>query len=144
MFFCFLPACSHEILNQTNNTTYTMKGICKLCKQTFTGRSDKVFCSLSCKSTYHDKLTKATLKATMKIDKILHRNRSILLEIMGKSITQRKVDRSLLDAKKFNWHYLTGFHINVQNKMVHILYDFSWMIFSDQEVLIKRIRPATT
>jgi hypothetical protein len=25
--------------------------------------------------------------------------------------------------------------------MVNYVYDFSWMIFSDQEVLIKRIKP---
>ncbi len=121
-----------------------MKGTCKLCKNVFTGRADKIFCSVACKSEYHEKLSKATQKATLKIDKMLHRNRSILLEIMGKSIVQRKVDRSLLDLKKFNWHYMTNFHVNSQNKLVHFVYDFSWMIFSDQEVLIKRIRPALT
>lgn len=120
-----------------------MKGICKICKNEFTGRSDKIFCSVACKTNYHERLIKATRQATMKIDKILHRNRSILLEIMGKSIVQKKVDRSQLDSKKFNWHYITNHHINSQNKTVNFVYDFSWIIFSDQEVLIKRIRPAT-
>jgi hypothetical protein len=118
-----------------------MKKNCKLCKKEFTGRSDKIFCSLSCKSNYNGKLSKATLLASQKIDNILHRNRSILLEIIGKSIVQKKVDRSLLDSKKFNWHYVTNYHLNSQNKTVNFVYDFSWIIFSDQEVLIKRIRP---
>ncbi|MFZ1561427.1 MAG: hypothetical protein WAT37_15955, partial [Saprospiraceae bacterium] len=70
---------------------------------------------------------------------ILHRNRSILLEIMGKNSTQKKVPRALLDSKKFHFGYITHYHVNAQNKTVHCVYDFSWMIFSDQEVLIKRI-----
>ena len=113
--------------------------LCKLCKEPFTGKETKIFCSDICKADYHFKLNRVTNEATRDIDKILHRNRSTLLEIMGKNSTQKKVDRSLLDKKKFNWHYITSFHINSQNKMVHYVYDFSWMIFSDQEVLIKRI-----
>ncbi|MCO6464796.1 MAG: hypothetical protein J5I52_11680 [Saprospiraceae bacterium] len=112
---------------------------CKLCKSLFNGRTDKIFCSPSCKASYHQKLRKVTLSATEPIDTILHRNRSILLEIMGKSATQKKVPRILLDAKKFNWKYITAYHINSHQKIVHYVYDFSWMIFSDQEVLIRRL-----
>lgn len=116
-----------------------MKGTCRICKKSFSGRADKKFCSQACKNEYNIKLRKATAQATTRIDAILHRNRSILLEIMGKASTQKKVQRALLDAKKFNYTYLTHFHINSQNKFVHYVYDFSWIIFSDQEVLIRRI-----
>ncbi len=113
---------------------------CKLCKKPVFGRSDKIFCSTQCKSVYHIKLNKATSIATLQIDKILHRNRSSLLEILGKTTKSLKINREFLDAKKFNFDYFTHYHINSQNKMVHFVYDFSWMIFSDQEILIKRIR----
>ena len=103
---------------------------CKMCKSTFVGRSDKIFCSANCKAIYHVKLKKVTHEATELIDTILHRNRSTLLEIMGKK---------LLDAKKFNWTYITHYHINKQGKTVHYVFDFSYIVFSDQEVLIKRI-----
>jgi hypothetical protein len=79
------------------------------------------------------------MNASERIDKILPRNRSILLEIMGKNTSQKRIERQELDAKKFNWQYITHYHINSQNKMVHYLYDFSYIVFSDQEVLIKRI-----
>jgi hypothetical protein len=111
---------------------------CRLCQEPFTGRSDKMFCSLICKNIYHEKLSKVTNAASQKIDKILHRNRSILLELMGKNGTQKKIPKIMLDAKKFNWTYITHHHINSQGKEVRYLYDFSYMIFSDQEVLIKR------
>jgi hypothetical protein len=100
-----------------------------MCKREIKGRSDKVFCTVKCKSDYAYSLRSVTEIATASIDKILHRNRSILLEIVGKNKVQMKVVRDLLDDKKFNFSYIT-----------HYVYDFSWMIFSDQEILIKRIR----
>lgn len=112
---------------------------CRLCKQPISGRADKIFCSATCKSQYHIKLNKVTMNASERIDKILHRNRSIMLEVIGKSSTQKKVVKAILDSKKFHFGYITHYHINSQNKMVHYLYDFSYIVFSDQEVLIKRI-----
>ncbi len=70
---------------------------CKLCKKHFQGRSDKKFCSVKCKSEYAHKLRKVNSEATSIVDSILHRNRSILLELMGKNLLQKKVDRTLLD-----------------------------------------------
>ncbi|MFT6336813.1 MAG: hypothetical protein ACI86M_003406 [Saprospiraceae bacterium] len=111
-----------------------------MCKREIKGRSDKVFCTVKCKSDYAYSLRSVTEIATASIDKILHRNRSILLEIVGKNKVQMKVVRDLLDDKKFNFSYITHYHINNQGKTVSYVYDFSWMIFSDQEILIKRIR----
>ncbi len=113
---------------------------CKMCKREIKGRSDKVFCSVKCKSDYAYSLRAVTDIATESIDKILHRNRSILLEILGKSKVQMRIKREILEAKKFNYNYITNYHINNQGKTVSYVYDFSWMIFSDQEILVKRIR----
>ena len=70
-----------------------------MCPTMFYGRSDKIFCSAKCKTAYHEKLNKVTNEATAKIDKILHRNRSILLEILGKKGTYKKVHRRQLMPK---------------------------------------------
>ena len=79
-----------------------------------------------------------TNKATQKVDTILHRNRSILLELMGKNSKQKKMPKINLDKKRFNYTYVTAYHVNNQGKMINHVYDFSWMIFSDEEVLIRR------
>lgn len=113
---------------------------CKLCKSPLLGREGKLFCSVKCKSSYNYRLRKATISATSNIDAILHRNRSILLEIMGKSAKELKISREQLDAKKFNFHYVTQYHLNSNNKMVNYIYDFSWSIFSDQEIYIRRVK----
>jgi len=110
---------------------------CKICKKKIVGRRDKLFCSIDCKNVYHYKLNQATKKVTGKVDSILHRNRSILLEICKRK-KQIKVKREVLDDKNFKYDFITGFHTNSKNKFVHHVYDFSWLIFSDETVLIFR------
>ena len=118
---------------------------CKICKKSIKGRSDKLFCSIRCKNYYHTNLRKVTAIAVKDIDVILHRNRSILLEIVGKNLSQKKVPRIVLEKKKFNFMYHTHSHTNSENKTYYWLYDFAWMSFSNDEVLIvkKRIVSST-
>ena len=109
---------------------------CKMCNVLITGRSDKIFCSTNCKTEYHYKLRNATAKEVTEINKILARNRSILLEIIGKNLTQKKVPRLNLDKKKFNYKYHTHLILNSRGKTFFYCYDIAWMEFSDNEVLI--------
>jgi len=83
-------------------------------------------------------LKKANKKATIIIDKILHRNRAILLELLGKYKKKLKISRLILDDRNFKYDYITGFHINKHKKMVHHVYDFAWLIFSDDTIFIFR------
>ena len=111
---------------------------CRLCKNTFVGRSDKIFCSVSCKSNYHRRLRATNPPYTQTIDKILHRNRTILLELMGKHARQKKVRSIELDRKKFNFNYITRYTVNKHGKTYHHVYDFAWMRFSNDDILIVR------
>ena len=113
---------------------------CRMCKNPFVGKRSKIFCSPSCKSEYHYHLNKANKAATQKVDNILHRNRAILLELLGKKTNSKTIQKLELDKKQFNYSYVTAFHLNSHNKMVNHIYDFSWIIFSDDRILIKRKR----
>ncbi len=113
---------------------------CIVCKIEITGRSDKKFCSVECKNYYHVNLRRVTDVAVRSINKILHRNRSILLEILGKRKTQIKVKRLVLDQKKFNFKYHTHIIRNSRGKLFFYVYDLAWMEFSDNEVLIVKRR----
>ncbi len=113
---------------------------CKVCNIEITGRSDKKFCSVECKNYYHVNLRRVTDVAVRSINKILHRNRSILLEILGKRKTQIKVNRLVLDKKKFNFKYHTHIIRNSRGKLFFYVYDLAWMEFSDNEVLIVKRR----
>ncbi len=79
------------------------------------------------------------MDAASRIDRILHRNRSILLEIMGKDSNEKCVNRAILDSKKFNFSYITQYFVDSQNELVNFIYDFSWVLTDEQEVLIRRI-----
>lgn len=116
-----------------------MKKICKKCRKEIKfGRSDKVFCSIKCKNNYHKELRKKTNEIAITIDEILHRNRSILYEFLGDNRMQIKLSRALLAKKKFHFKYHTHFHINKQGKTYFWVYDYAWMEFSNDSVLIIR------
>jgi len=109
---------------------------CKICSKNLVGRRDKIFCSIKCKNFYHVNLRKATAVVVQELDAILHRNRSILLEIMGKKKIQYKIMRLVLEKKKFQFKYHTHQNTNSQGKIYHYIYDFAWMEFSSDEILI--------
>ena len=111
---------------------------CPICKKEVKGRTDKRFCSVKCKSNYHRRLTASTNSATDSIDRILHRNRSILLEVMGKNKRQIRIPIILLEKKKFQFNYVTKYIINSRGKTYNYVYDFAWMSFSSNEVIIYR------
>lgn len=113
---------------------------CKICSKLLRGRKDKVFCSVRCKNYYHVNLRRVTRINAVQIDRILHRNRSILLELVGKNTVQKKIPRLMLERKNFKFNYLTHFYINTKGKTYHYIYDFAWVSFSDDEVLIVRKR----
>ena len=116
---------------------------CKICSKMIVGRKDKLFCSIKCKNYYHINLRRVTNEVAINIDRILHRNRSILLEIIGKNAIQKKVNRIVLEQKKFRFNYLTHSYVNSKGKTFHWIYDFAWMSFSDDEILIVRKRIST-
>ncbi|MGV6828213.1 MAG: hypothetical protein ACWA45_02300, partial [Flavobacteriales bacterium] len=111
---------------------------CKICSKLVKGRSDKIFCSVRCKNYYHLNLRKETQKSTLEIDKILHRNHSILLELLGKKTKKKMIPRIRLENKKFHFTYHTHTIINKNNKTFHWVYDIAWMSFSNDKVLITR------
>ena len=112
------------------------KKTCEYCKKEFIGRSDKRFCSQTCKNQFNYQLRKQTKDITKEINNILHRNRIILNTIMGEKRGKMKVDRIELEKMNFNFKYITGYYVNKENKLYHYVYDFAWMEFSTQELLI--------
>lgn len=111
---------------------------CLQCENPLHGRSDKRFCSVECKNAWNAARRRTTRSVTEQIDTILHRNREILATLMGEKTNKMEVDRLLLDRAGFNFKYITGIYTNSQGKLYHYVYDFAWMEFSKQVVLIVR------
>ena len=115
------------------------KRTCKICKTPITGRQGKVFCSAACKNHYHVSLRRVSSSAANRINEYLKRNHGILLEVLGKNQTQKKVYRNVLEDKKFRFKYHTHTHQNSKGKTMHYIYNLGWMDFSDDEVLVVRV-----
>ncbi len=114
-----------------------MKKICENCAAEFIGRSDKRFCSTDCKNEKNNAVRKDTRSVTKEIDSYLHRNREILALLMGQS-KKETFDRLILVRAGFKFDYFTNLYLNKEGKTYHIIYDFAWMEFSDQKILIVR------
>jgi hypothetical protein len=111
---------------------------CIQCGPKIVGRSDKKYCSLACKNQYQHQYHKQARSVTQQIDTILHRNRQILAILMGEKRNKMTLARLELDAMGFNFKYITGIYTNSQGKLYHYVYDFAWMEFSSQEVMVVR------
>jgi hypothetical protein len=114
-----------------------MKKNCKNCQKEMVGRADKIYCSLACKNASNNDLKQKTREITKEIDSYLHRNREILALLMGMAKNET-FDRLILVRAGFRFEYMTGIYTNKENKRYHIVYDYAWMEFSDQKILIVR------
>lgn len=113
-----------------------MKTNCQFCGKEIVGRQGIKFCSADCKARAHIQKKKANkVEIIEEIDKILHQNRHILTEIMGTQ-KQMTIPRIELAKQKFDFKYITGIYQNNKGKFYYYIYDFAWMEFSTQEILI--------
>ncbi len=111
---------------------------CLNCGKKLQGRSDKKYCSLECKNSFNAARRQETRSVTRDVDRILHRNREIIETIMGENRNKMVIPRLELTNMGFNFDYITGIYFNKEGKMYHNLYDFAWMAFSTQDILIVR------
>ena len=114
-----------------------MKKTCLQCDLEFKGRADKRFCSISCKNQYNFQKRRETKDEVKEIDAYLHRNREILSVLMGES-KKEMFEKLVLERAKFRFEYHTGTYLNKEGKTYHLVYDFAWMEFSNQSVLVVR------
>ncbi len=111
---------------------------CRQCKKKVHGRADKIYCSIKCKNDYARQMRWRNKDECKVVDTYLHRNRTVLIELMKNKSKQTTVNKTVLDKKKFRFNYCTSTYENAQGKRYHIVYDFAWMKFSNGKVLIIR------
>ncbi len=113
---------------------------CIVCSKTFRGRSDKKFCSLNCKNDFHYQ-KKSSSSIVQQIDSILHKNRNVLLKRFEKENPEKTkiyTSKIQLTMAGFNFSYYTSTYLNIHNKRYFYIYDFAWMEFSLEEIMVVR------
>ena len=99
---------------------------CLDCNKELTGRSDKRFCDLHCKSAYHYRRSlEEAPRFFDKVDNQLKQNRRILKQYnkAGKAIVRSK---RLLD-EGFNPHFFTHYWKNQKGDVYLFVYEFGFL-----------------
>ncbi len=114
---------------------------CKYCGDKIKGRSDKRFCNTACKNSYNYEKRTHRKKIVKTIDAILHRNFEIIdAYFEGESRSHFKVSKLELTNKGFNFSYFTSTYINSQLKTYYYVYNYAWMEFTNQEIMLSKAR----
>ncbi|MEZ4775240.1 MAG: hypothetical protein R3D00_18795 [Bacteroidia bacterium] len=112
---------------------------CPHCKNAVFGRANKLFCDIDCKNQYHSALRRKVAEIVRETDKMLHRNYAILLEILGDNSSRKTISRLTLEKKNFHFSCFTGYTSTTRGKICRYLYDFAWIEFNSQKILVLRI-----
>ncbi|MEX1189624.1 MAG: hypothetical protein WED33_10225 [Bacteroidia bacterium] len=78
---------------------------CLECRDLIQGRSDKKFCSDICRTAYHNKTRVISDPAVKEVNRILSRNRQILLTCVDRK--SPAISEGYLMARGFNFNYFT-------------------------------------
>ncbi|MFL1013205.1 RING finger protein [Flavisericum labens] len=102
------------------------KNACKFCGKTLTGRSDKLFCDLHCKSSYHYRRSlEEAPRFYNKVDNQLKQNRRILKAFnkAGKATVRAKV----LTEQGFNPKFFTHYWKNNKGDIYLFVYEYGFI-----------------
>lgn len=113
---------------------------CIQCNNLIKGRSDKKFCSKDCSNKFHGNKRKQLQNSEVSIiNQTLLNNRNILSRLFeNEKKSKLKLPKIILTKLGFNFNHITGYYTNRQGKVYHYVYDFAWMEFSNQEILLVR------
>lgn len=106
---------------------------CLACEKPLSGRSDKRFCDLHCKSTYHYKrgLERAP-RFYNQVDNQLKTNRRLLKHYnrAGKAI----IRASVIKAEGFNPNFFTHYWKNKKGDVYLFVYEYGFFKKSDNDI----------
>ena len=111
---------------------------CLHCGDTFRGRTDKKYCSDTCRNNHHFHNGNSI---TRRINIILKRNRDILMKILGNETTF-ELDKQILSEMDFNFNYHTHSRKD-ESGTVYFCYDYS-IKFSKNVCTICKIKSLPT
>tara|TARA_R110002020_G_scaffold448014_1_gene660645 strand:+ start:340 stop:705 length:366 start_codon:yes stop_codon:yes gene_type:complete len=113
---------------------------CPVCNQLIKGRSDKRFCSGSCKNSYHYEKRQDTEAFYLEVDKQLKTNRKILKAYNKKGFSTVKKEELLKEG--FNPKYFTHYWKNKKDDVYLFVYDFGFMnLKNEKKYLIVNWQP---
>lgn len=102
-----------------------MKRVCPECNNEVIGRTDKIFCSVKCKSIHQYEKSQKENTFYFSVDKQLKRNRKILKRYNKSGFTT--IRKSVLLEEGFNPKFFTHYWKNQKNDVYLFCYDFGFL-----------------
>ncbi|MDF4223019.1 hypothetical protein PXC01_15550 [Maribacter sp. M208] len=102
-----------------------MKRVCPECNNEVIGRTDKIFCSVKCKSIHQYEKSQIENTFYFSVDKQLKRNRKILKRYNKSGFTT--IRKSILLEEGFNPKFFTHYWKNQKNDVYLFCYDFGFL-----------------
>lgn len=107
---------------------------CPVCGDPITGRVDKRFCSDQCRNSFNNKRYSTQNELVQRINRVLRKNYSILLELNTTGKT--KVSRTKLLQMGFDFTHFTGTYQTQKGGLYHLVYDQGFLSLSDELYLL--------
>jgi predicted nucleic acid-binding Zn ribbon protein len=111
---------------------------CKCCGSTFEGRSNKKFCSTNCKNDFHNENYRNQNFILYKLDKILHKNRAVLLD-MYTIYRSSPINLDILKARGFHPNYHTHIFNSPLGEKYTMIYDVGFKNYFDNQIQIVQL-----
>lgn len=114
-----------------------MEKRCLDCGEPIKGRSDKKFCSDSCRNNYNNKEKSDSTNYMRNVNNILRKNRKVLYELIPNN--KSKVHKSKVAAKGYNFNYHTNTYTTKKGVTYYFCYDYGFFpIENDYLVLVPK------
>ena len=114
-----------------------MNSVCLECGDKIIGRSDKKFCSDSCRNAYNNALNRDSKNSIRTINNRLRKNHRILEALNTQDKT--KVTKNSLIKHGFLFDYFTGIYTTKTGSTYYYVYDQGYLpLENDYYLLVKR------
>lgn len=110
---------------------------CPECGKRVIGRIDKKFCSPECKTSFNNYRNRSDNSLMLRINRILKRNRDILL-LYKNGNGQVTIPKSQLLLEGFNFNYITHQVDDDNGKLLKCCYDFGYEEQEPGKLVLKR------
>ena len=110
--------------------------LCLDCGDKLRGRSDKKFCSDSCRNNYNNRQNKDANNFVRNVHSVLRRNRRILADLYESGNTRVHLDALLVSA--YNFNFMTQV-IESENSVSRFCFEYGYRELDDSYIeLIKK------
>ena len=116
--------------------------LCCVCDKKLIGRSDKVFCDITCKNKYHQEIRKNSKNTISNNIKILKSNYNILCSLLGDNCHKFEIKKLKLQELNFDFSVITGIdtvNLGIRKEDFKLqVFEFKWYQDENDNIIVLR------